>query len=192
LLIVLLASGCASRRLLLIENELLRTRNHDLDERLAHIERVSPAPEDYRKTVDLAVVDEFLTRAGYGHTWNTAGQGHIRVEYSGENASFDVTIQHFDSSNVLFLATSGLTYLKEVENVESMVLLLVQVATLNYDLLVGKFQLNPETGEVLLSTEIHVDDGLGYETFTSALEQLISSADERFPELERAAQGTGF
>ena len=74
---------------------------------------------------------------------------------------------------------------------EAVVLLMVQLSTVNYDLLFGKFQLNPETGDVVLSTELQVADGLGYNAFLKALEGVLTTADSRYPELVQAAAGTG-
>jgi hypothetical protein len=71
------------------------------------------------------------------------------------------------------------------------VLLLVQVAALNYELLVGKFQLDAETGEIILSVELATEDGLGMATVLSALDSLTHTADARYPDLKRAAAGTG-
>ena len=58
-------------------------------------------------------------------------------------------------------------------------------------MLVGKLQLNPETGEILLSSKLEVTDGLGYRTFIDAVDRLCQTADQKYPELQRAAQGLG-
>jgi hypothetical protein len=68
---------------------------------------------------------------------------------------------------------------------------MVQLATLNYELLLGKFQLDPHTGDVLLSMELSLADGLGYDTLSSAVDHLVRTADARYPELSRAAHGRG-
>jgi hypothetical protein len=62
---------------------------------------------------------------------------------------------------------------------------------LNYELLLGKFQMNPESGSILLSTELYVGDGLGHATLLQALDHLCQTADTKFPDLERAASGVG-
>jgi hypothetical protein len=72
-----------------------------------------------------------------------------------------------------------------------MVLLLTRLAAMNYDLLIGKFQLNPNTGDITLSSEINVDDGMGYQTFYSVLHHLIATADAQYPTLVQAARGQG-
>lgn len=189
--LMITSGGCASKRLLVIENQLLRQQAGQLETRVTELERELPDPDDFALNVDLETVHDFLDRAGYVHTWNQSGQGHIRIEFSGRNTSFAVTLQHFPSANVLFLATKGYLRLEEAQSTESVVLLLVQLAALNYDLLVGKFQLNPETGEILLSSELHTADGLGYHTLLQAVDHLTQTADARYPDLERAIEGLG-
>ena len=72
-----------------------------------------------------------------------------------------------------------------------MVMLLSQIAAINYELLLGKLQLNTRTGDIALSMELNVDDGLGYRTFHNVSHHLVRVADDRYDELLRAAQGTG-
>jgi hypothetical protein len=72
-----------------------------------------------------------------------------------------------------------------------MVLLLTQLVTMNYELLLGKFQLNPRSGEISLSVEVQVDDGLGFATFEAVLNHIIYTADQRHPDLLQAARGRG-
>lgn len=183
-------AGCGSR-VLRVENDLLRQRQADLETRLADLQRRAPAPADYATTVDLAVIDGFLDRAGWTHDYVTSGNGHISLPFRGKNAEFGVTIRYFAAANIVFLGTSDYLHLDDVTGTESVVLLLVQLAALNYELLVGKFQLNPETGEILLSMELRVTDGLGYDTMLAALHDLCETADARKPELERAISGLG-
>ena len=72
-----------------------------------------------------------------------------------------------------------------------MVLLLTQLAAMNYDMLIGKFQLNPTTGAISLFAEINLDDGMGFQTFQSVLGHLIQTADAQHPNLLNAARGLG-
>ena len=62
---------------------------------------------------------------------------------------------------------------------------------MNYEMLIGKFQLNPTTGAISLSAEINLDDGMGYQTFKSVLGHLIKTADSQHPTLINAASGLG-
>jgi hypothetical protein len=191
LLLMLALSGCASRRVLKLENALLEQRTTTLEQQVAELEAGRPDPADYERSPDLETVDRYLERAGFVHTWNKTGNGHIRMEFAGHNANFAVTIQHFPSAGVLFMATSDYLHLADAQSIESVVVLLVQLAAINYDLLLGKFQLNPETGEILLSTELQLGDGLGYHTFVDALDHLCQTADARYPDLKHAIEGLG-
>lgn len=190
-LLALFAGGCASKRVLRIENQLLRSHVTELEQQLADAQEKAPAPDDYARKVDLDVIDRFLTRAGLDHELVTTGNPHVKLSWSGRNATFGVNIQVFPAADIVFLATDDYLELQDATSTESVVLLLVQLASLNYDLLVGKFQLNPETGDILLSSELHVDDGLGYHTLIAALDHLCSTADARKPDLERAIEGLG-
>lgn len=170
-------------RLLQEENAALQQRVHDLEQRM-------PAAGNYVRHPDLQTVHEYLDRAGYVHTFSP-GVDHIRMDFGGKNATFGLTVQHFASANVLFIGTDDYMHLDAARNTESVILLLVQLATLNYEMLLGKFQVNPENGEILLSVEISTVDGLSYDTFVESLQQLLHTADARYPELQRAAAGLG-
>lgn len=187
---LLLLTACASHRLLRVENELLRQQNAELQKQIFSLESRMPAPTTYERHPTLETVHLFLDHAGYSHTY-TPGATTLRFPYTGKLASFTVTIQHFDKAGVLFMSTHDYMHLDEASNTESLVLLLVQIATINYELLMGKFQLNPETGEVMLSVELPTQEGLGRDTFVAGLEQLLHTADNRYPELTRAAAGLG-
>ena len=182
--------GCVSSRVIRLENTVLRHENEELYERIATLEMRSPDPGGWESAPSLDTVHAFLDQASYVHTY-ARDSAHIRLEYDGNNADFSVNIQYFPNAKVFFLATRDYLHLDAASDTDSVVLLLVQLAALNYELLLGKFQLNPETGEILLSAEIHVSDGLGLSTLVSVLDHLCESADARFPELERAASGAG-
>ncbi len=188
---LLLLCGCAGSHLLRVENDVLRARNASLESRVAELELRAPDPRDYAREVDLSVVHEFLGRAGYDNTLVTTGAGHVELDWHGKNANFGVTIRYFPNANVVFLATDDYLDLKDATSTESVVLLLVQLAALNYDLLVGKFQLNPESGEILFSMELHVEDGLGYATLAGAFRDLCEMADAKKPDLDQAIAGLG-
>lgn len=190
LLLLLLLTSCAPRRVLLLENRLLVEENASLQERVVEMEGRMPARGAYVRRPTLEDVHGFLDRAGYAHAW-MPGATHVRMEFAGHHASFGVTIQHFDQAQVLFLATDGYLHLEQASSTDSLVLLLVQLAALNYEVLVGKFQVNPATGEILMSVELPTVDGLGYETFLRAVEGLLQTADARYPDIEAAAAGLG-
>lgn len=191
LLVVALAlhSGCAGR-VIRLENRLLRGENERLLQRNHELEAMVPDPRDFVREPTLRDVAEWLDRAGYIHEW-TNDDRVLRLQYDGRNTRFGVSIQHFDKAGVLFLATNDYLRLDDAPDARGVVLLLVKLAALNYELLLGKLQLDPESGEIVFSTEIVLGDGLGYETFIRTLDRLTREADDQYRELSQAAGGRG-
>lgn len=186
----LMLCSCASQRVLRIENQLLVAQNEALQAQVTELSRNLPAREDYSTEPSLAVVSAWLDRANLDHEL-VPGSNLIRLDYSGRNTSFQVFIQHFERGQVLFVTTSRYLTLDIARDTPSLVMLLTQLTVANYELTVGKFQLNPESGEILLSVEIPLDDGLGYHTFNVALDRVCQTADARYPSLLGAASGLG-
>lgn len=181
--------GCGATKLLRLENQVL---DREVVELRAKLERCADlaSSEDYMVKVDMARVSEYITRAGFAQQ-GSSGPGIITLQVEGENTRFQINIQFFEREKVLFLVAAGYLRLEEATTSKSMVLLLTQLAAMNYDLLIGKFQLNPNTGDITLSSEINVDDGMGYQTFNSVLHHLIATADAQYPTLVQAARGQG-
>ncbi len=190
--IILMTTGllaCPSRRLLVLENRVLNQENTELHQRLQG--QLSPmGAEDFDPQPTLETVHRYLERAGYNHEW-TPEATQVRMEFVGINTDFSVVVRHFDGPKVLFLTTRDYASLDLAADAQGAVLLLTTLATLNYELLLGKLQLDPETGEILLSAEIHVGDGLGYATFVQGLELLLHGADRHYTDIVAAASGRG-
>jgi len=185
-------SSCASKRLLRLENQVLQAENERLQGRVSQLESQVPDGADFVQNVNLDVVAGWLDRSGFIHSRRGDGANAVlELEYDGRNTDFTVTVQHFPKSKVLFLATHDYLRLDDAPDSRGVVLLLVKLAALNYDLLIGKFQLDPDSGDILLSAELHLGDGLGYNTFVHVLETLLGTADDTWPQLHRAAKGQG-
>jgi len=188
--VALTLTACTSRRVLRLENRLLQQENTSLLERVLELEQAAPDPRSYERHPTLKTVHRFLERASYLHTLSDDAS-LIQLEFVGENTTFGVRIQHFDAADILFIATTNYLKLEDAQDTRSLVLLFIQIAALNYEMLWGKFQLNPESGEVLLSVELSIKDGVSYDTVVGTLEHLCQTADARYPDLERAAAGLG-
>ena len=186
-LLISFASGCASRKLLRLENQVLLSELERVHADLAACRSDAP-PQDFATQVSLDVVEDYLVRSGFQGIERT-DSGLLVVGIEGTNTRFKMSAQLFEREDVLYLAATDYLRLEDATSSRSMVLLLTQLAALNYDLLLGKFQLNPRSGEITLSVELNLDDGLGFKTFESVSHHLVRTADNRYPELARAAGG---
>ena len=180
--------GCASRRLLALENATLHEQVDTLEKTAAILRERARDPAEFAPRVNEGVLRGFLERASIAYTLDG---GAFRVPREAQNTSFDVYIRYYDEARTLSLSVENYLALEDAQGTAGLVLLLVAVATLNFDHLASKFQIEAETGKLFVSTELNVTDGLGYATFLSALDRLVRVADQRYPELKRAADGLG-
>jgi hypothetical protein len=186
--LLLVAQACASTKLLRLENQVLLTQNQELRGQLEACEQNTPPP-DFATTVTMEVVATYMARIGFDNVSPSSARV-LTVPVAGRNTSFKVNVQLFADEKVLYLAVSDYLRLEDATTSSAMVLLLTQLAAMNYEMLLGKFQLNPGSGEISLSVELNLEDGLGYRTFKAVTDHLVRTADQRYPELLRAAQGT--
>lgn len=181
--------GCARTKLLRLENQVLEQENTKLRQSLEGCEAQAPPP-DFAVSVTPEIVADYLRRSGFADA-KVQPTGVLSAPVDGTNTDFTLTVQLFEREKVLFVAATEYLQLEEATSSKAMVLLLTQLAASNYELLLGKFQLNPKNGEITLSVELNLDDGLGFRTFYSVVHHLTKTADERYPSLLRAAQGQG-
>ena len=189
LLLLPLLAGCVfTPKVVRLENQLLQRDNAELRDRLAQCAEKEAPP----------ITCGLLTWRGLSASSRRratpieqSSPGVVSIPVEGENTSFRINIQHFEREQVLFMVAAGYMELEAATSSNNMVLLLTQLAALNYELLIGKFQLNPTTGAITLSAEINLDDGMGFQTFQSVLGHLIQTADAQYPTLHNAARGLG-
>ena len=172
-----------------LENEVLANQNRTLRDELATCRADAPPP-DFATHVDLEVLRGYLKRAGLP-TPEVSPSGVLSMPIQGENTRFQLTLQHFVKEKVLYIAVVDYLSLEQATSSPAMVLLLTQLAAINYEMLLGKLQLNPRTGDITLSIEVQLDDGLGFRTFEAVITHLVRAADRRHPELSRVAEGRG-
>lgn len=168
---------------------MLSRQNRDLRSELATCRADAPPP-DFATHVDLEVLRGYLERAGLPAP-KVEPSGVLTMPIQGKNTRFQLTLQHFVKEKVLYIAVVDYLSLEQATSSPAMVLLLTQLAAINYEMLLGKLQLNPSSGAITLSIEVQLDDGLGYRTFEAVVGHLIRAADQRYPELARVAEGRG-
>lgn len=185
----ILLTGCTSNKVVRLENQLLTQQVTDLRNQLDECSSQTHG-SNYLHTVDMKGVVQFLVAAGYSDI-QPVSDSIVSIPISGTNTDFRLNIQLFDREKILFMQAAGYLELEAATSSSNMVLLLTQLAAMNYELLLGKFQLNPSSGAITLSAEVHLDDGMGFQTFNSVIGSLIQTADTRHPALLQAAQGLG-
>jgi hypothetical protein len=187
--LLLLALACAPAKLLRLENEVLKNQVAEMEAQLQSCEQDAPPP-DFATHVTIEVVRDYMARSGYAPEAQPTPT-ILSLPIRGENVQFRLSAQLFEREKVLYLAISDYAEIEQAASSSAMVLLLTQLAALNYEMLLGKFQLNPNSGEISLSVELNLEDGLGFRTFRAVLQHLLRTADGKYPELMRAAQGRG-
>ena len=190
LLFILVLSGCASSRVVRLENRVLLGENEAMLQKIQELQANQVDPTSFTMNVTLEKISELLTKSGYQHDV-IQDKSHIQMEYTGKHTQFGINIQYYDKAKVVYIATNKYFALDQAQNTSSVVLLAVKLMALNYEMLLGKFQMNPESGEILLSTELYVGNGLGHATLMQALDHLCRIADDKYDELKRAASGVG-
>jgi hypothetical protein len=188
-LLALQMGACAPAKLLRLENEVLKSQLAELHADIESCEQDAPPP-DYATHVTLEVIRDYLTRSNYPPTAQPA-PAILTLQVKGEHRTYQLNVQIFEREKVLFLAVTDYIAIEQASSSSAMVLMLTQLASMNYELLLGKFQLNPATGEISLSVELNLEDGLGFRTFQSVLGHLLRTADARYPDLVRASKGHG-
>ena len=189
-LLLTLLTGCSSGKLLRLENELLKHQVTQLRDELDGCQQQSP-PQDFVNDVRIETIQAYLSRAGFP-TGELTAPNVLLIPIEGHNTSFQMSIQLFSTEKVLYIAANDYLQIEDASSSKSMVLLLTQVAALNYELLLGKFQLNPSSGAISLSVEMNLDDGIGFRTFNAVIHHLVQTADARYPELMETARSSGF
>lgn len=187
LLLAVGLSGCATHTMLARENQALSQELLRMHAERDLLQATAP-PAELGQPVDLDRVAEYLERAGLLGV-ERAENDVLVTTIQGENARFKLTAQLFPAERVLYLAVTDYVRLEDATSSQAMVLLLTQLAALNYELLLGKLQLNPRSGEITLSVELSLEDGLGFRTLETATRRLVRTADDTYPRLLRAARG---
>lgn len=181
-LALILAPACTTARLLRVENQLLLQENIALRDEL---QARGSGPGEAAPLVRFA---GYLDERGLPHTLST---DRSKLTTRCGRDGVEVQIQTFPNADVVYLGTAPLLTLDQVADRSAGVLLLTQIATLNYDTLLGKFQLDPETGAVSVSMELEGVRGVDGDGLTTALGRLCEVVAARQPDLLRAAAGTG-
>jgi hypothetical protein len=180
LFIIATSAGCASKRLLQLEN---RSLQRDLLEAREQI--------DAQQQGGLPRFDSLV---GHLHKLGLSFDIHPDGPYAlsscpGHNTPFSAQI--WEESGLFYLATTEFFDIRNSHSTSGAFGLMAQISTINYDLPLAKLAINEKSGLVVLSVQAPADEGLSLSIVRRCVLELCSSVEKVRSVLEKAAQGNG-
>jgi hypothetical protein len=129
-------------------------------------------PGDKTGAATPALVRGYLERMG--GTCRVVGANELRSEARAAGTTYPVLVKVDPARFLVYLALDDFFPLKAADPARGRVV--DRMATLNYEMAVGKLEWDAEGGQVRLSHSFSTEDGLGYRTFSGVLATLLSSA----------------
>ena len=134
-------------------------------------------------TVDSKTVAAYLRSLGV--TPERVGENELRVQAKAKGAVYDVLVKVDPEHRLVYVALTDLMPLRASDPAADAVCR--KIASMNYDLTLGKLEWNEEGAEVRLSYSFTTENGLGREAFTGLLGTLLLQAGPARAELRAAA-----
>ena len=180
LFIIAMGSGCASKRVLQLENRTLHMEILDIQERLEN-----------QQEKDLPRFDSLVNHLHkLGLSFEIHPDGPYAVSSCPDNG-VPFSAQIWEESGLFYLATTEFFDLHDSHSSSGAFALMAQISTINYDLPLAKLALNEKTGQVILSVQSPADEGLSVGIVRRCIIELCSSAQEVHSVLEKASLGNG-
>jgi hypothetical protein len=180
LFVLTLSMGCASNRVLKLEN---RTLQHELREA-----RQTLAATNDTSLPRFDSLVSHLQQLGLKVEIENDGP-YALSSCPGHEAPFSAQV--WEDSGLFYLATTDFFDLKDSHSTSGAFGLMAQISTINYDLPLAKLALNEKTGHVILSVQAPADEGLSLGIVRRCIIELCSAVEQVYPVLEKAAQGNG-
>ena len=109
-------------------------------------------------------------------------QSPIQTEFG----VWQLSIQYFAEQKVLYVAINDYLWLDSSSTAQSSVFAFTQMLTQNHSMVGGKFQLNPTSGAITISTELTGVDAILEANLHQAIETLIELGKDNYPMLQMA------
>lgn len=173
-------SGCASNRVLILENRALKQDLNESSKKIAAFEHTT------RPTFDSLVTH----LDSLGLSFETHPQGPFATAACPET-NIPFSAQVWEDSGLFYVATTEFVDLYDTHSTAGAFAAMAQVATINYDLPLAKLSVNERSGQIILSVQCPADDGLTRTLVHRAVIELCTSAARVKPVLQKAALGDG-
>jgi hypothetical protein len=176
---LILLQGCASKRILYLENRVLKQDLDDLKASLQMQPDTEPSLDTLKRHISSLQLPFQVQNNG----------AYITATCPGNPIPFSAQV--FEDNRLFYVATTELFNLHDSHSTSGAFAVMAQISTLNYDLPLAKVALNEQTGQVIVSVQLPADNGLTSELVTRAIVEVCTSAERIRPVLEKAARGNG-
>ena len=136
------------------------------------------------KGITVAEVRGYLEKMG--GACRVVGDAEIRSEARAGGVAYSLLVKVDPARYLVYLAIDDFFPLAEKAAARAKVT--DRMATLNYEMAIGKLEWDAQGGQVQLSHSFSTEDGLGYRTFSGVLATLLASAGPARKALEDAAR----
>ena len=134
-----------------------------------------PSPSLFQKTLDEMGL-------GKGEQLQNA----IITKIKRKDHTYTLSIQHIPQKDILYVSINNYLWIDQSQSPSATAFTLTQIATLNYQVVGGKFQLNPQNGAITLGSETYVVNGIDIDNLKLCINGLINIADENREYLQYA------
>ena len=119
------------------------------------------------------------------------GQGQsipngLQTAVQTEFGIWQLSLQYFPEQKVLYIAINDYLWLDSSVTAQSSVFAFTQMLTQNHSMVGGKFQLNPTSGAITISTELTGVQSILEPNVHQAIETLIDLGEDNYPMLQMA------
>ena len=143
-----------------------------------------PASPPAAQGVTVADVRGYLEKMG--GACRVIGDSEIRSEARAGGKTYALLVKVDPARFLVYLAIDDFFPLAEKDPARARVV--ERMATLNYEMAIGKLEWDAKAGEVRLSHSFSTEDGLGYRAFSGVLATLLATAGPARKALEDAAR----
>ena len=132
--------------------------------------------------VDIAYLTKFLDQMKLKYE-TTADKGFAHMIMVGDHAKYETyVIADTESALAFVIIRNYMTVKPDNRNADKVLRHLMQ---LNWKLNVGKFEWNPDDGEVRLTFTFSTEEGIGFNAFKAVFDTLTNTADDKYEECQK-------
>jgi thiol-disulfide isomerase/thioredoxin len=139
-----------------------------------------------KQSVDVALLAKYLGQMNLKFETATE-KGYCHLFVDGEHATYEMyVLADTKASRASIVVRHYMTVAAADKNCDKV---LRHLMGLNWKLDAGKFEWNPDDGEVGLALVLNTEGGLSFDAFKAAFDAVKGTADEKYPELQKALNG---